>query len=143
MRVMVLRMNMSAGSAGGEWRIVNHWITTPAKRDQTVTTIRGVPTPDDGIVTGGTTVPRRHPLQRKCEKTIEERGPSVGMMPWHLMLENTPVVAETEHLAFTNGALGVWASCGVYGLAPKNMAGEWIYWRIRNRTFIYTHCLLR
>jgi hypothetical protein len=103
---MVLRMNMSAGSAGGEWRIVNRWITIPAKRDQTVTIIRGVPTPDDGTVTGGTTVPHRHPLQRKCGKTIEERGPSVGMMPWHLMLENTRVVAETEHSSIYKRSIG-------------------------------------
>lgn len=92
-------MNMSAGSAGRELRIANRQIITLAKRDRAVTTTREVPKPDDGIDTGGTTVRRRHLLQRKCAKKIGERGPSVGMMPWQLMLENTRVVAATEQLA--------------------------------------------
>lgn len=101
---------MNAGSAGRESRLASHQITTPAKRDREVTTIRGVRNPDDVTDTRGTIAHRPHLLQRNCVKIIEEEGQSEDMTHWHLMLGNTQPVAEIKQLTFHTWSIGVWVS---------------------------------
>lgn len=95
---MAQKTSTIVGNAERGSRLGHLQIIITAKRNQEVTTVRGVLIPTDEIDTNGTTVPHLHHLPRKYEKTIDDGGRREGTTPWRLIPENTRPAAEIEQL---------------------------------------------